>query len=709
MTISRLTVDKLGVKLYDRISAVIAEIVANSYDADAEEVTIRAPMGELLASKTRGQVHDRGYVIEVSDDGCGMTADEVNEFYLKVGAERRADPKRGDVSKKFGRKVMGRKGVGKLAPFGVCQRIEVITSGGKVTTVLDQAGNPAKGYTTSHLLLDKAGILSDVDEAYYPPTGKLDGAIRQERGTTIRLTVFDHRFVPSIDDFERQIAQRFGMVSAHWRIVLQDSTKRHGDTGYERVVGAFDLKVKPETKIVLDRRTTASSDSSRVSDFVVKGPPGITLDGLTAGFKHEGKFYPVTGWVGYAEKPYKDQLMAGVRIYCRGKIAGQTAIFNRGAGFTGEFDVRSYFIGELHADWLDEKEDLIRTDRQDILWSHELGAAFQAWGQSLVELIGRLTREPMRKSAWERFKEVSHIEERVVASFPGNQQEQIRKRTLEMAETIAKTARGDELEDAKTVESFVQLSLLLGPHITLDQKLREAAEAKDRPMAVVSEVLKTARIAELASFGRIADDRIRVIETLEKLKDAKKTQEAEFQELLTEAPWLINPTWSPITANQSFETLRQEFAKFYHQKTGQRLRLGDFSDRKKRADFVLASQNNALQLIEIKRPNHSLMNVEMQRISKYARLMREFLDLQGNEAFKNLFPTFHITLVCDRLSLTGVHQDSFDGLKSNGTLTHITWRTFLLQTKQMHQDFLKEAQRQRELAAENANGGKKQP
>jgi hypothetical protein len=29
MTISRLTVDKLGVKLYDRVSAVMAEIVAN--------------------------------------------------------------------------------------------------------------------------------------------------------------------------------------------------------------------------------------------------------------------------------------------------------------------------------------------------------------------------------------------------------------------------------------------------------------------------------------------------------------------------------------------------------------------------------------------------------------------------------------------------------------------------------------------------------
>ena len=47
MTISRLTVDKLGVKLYDRLSAVIAELVANGYDADAESATIEAPMGDI--------------------------------------------------------------------------------------------------------------------------------------------------------------------------------------------------------------------------------------------------------------------------------------------------------------------------------------------------------------------------------------------------------------------------------------------------------------------------------------------------------------------------------------------------------------------------------------------------------------------------------------------------------------------------------------
>ena len=146
MTISRLTVDKLGVKLYDRISAVIAEVIANSYDADATEVTVSAPMGEMLASKSGSVVKDKGFEIEVTDDGVGMLPDHINPYYLTVGAERRKDSRRGEVSKKFKRKVMGRKGVGKLAPFGVCRVVEVISSGGKKVAGKDENGKPAKGY-----------------------------------------------------------------------------------------------------------------------------------------------------------------------------------------------------------------------------------------------------------------------------------------------------------------------------------------------------------------------------------------------------------------------------------------------------------------------------------------------------------------------------------------------------------------------------------
>ena len=698
MTISRLTVDKLGVKLYDRVSAVIAEIVANSYDADATNVIIRAPMGEWLASKSKGIVTDAGHAIEVEDNGSGMTVEEVNEFYLKVGKERRNDPKRGDVSKNLNRRVMGRKGVGKLAPFGVCERIEVITAGGRMQEYVDTDGRTKSGYQICHLILERGAILNETDEPYYPIPGFLDCTYRSDSGTIIKMTSFDHRRVPAIEDFERQMAQRFGLKSANWSIILQDSLKQAATDGYERTVGEFQVSANNATKITFSRAPDAKEDSRSAADYVVVGPQDVPLTGLQPGFLIDDKFYPVTGWVGYADKPYKDELMAGIRIYCRGKIAGQTKLFELTAGFTGEHDVRSYLIGELHADWLDEYEDLIRTDRQDILWSQDLGQGFQTWGQALVKLIGRITREPMRKSAWVKFREDSGIAKTVAEAFPGKDNKEIRERTLEMAETIAKSARRDELEDPATVDTFVQLSLLLGPHVTLDRALRDAASSEDRPMAVVSAVLRTARIAELASFGRIVEDRVRVIKTLEKLKDEKGTDEAAFQSLLTEAPWLINPMWSPLTTNQSFETLRKEFIKFYKTHTGDDLVLQVFTHGNKRADFVLSSQDETVQIIEIKRPHHKLANEEMERIVRYYDLMRDFLNEEGNGEFKAKFPHYHITLVCDGIALTGATRAAFEGYKATNALTHINWKTFLLRTSQAHQEFITEADRQKKLA-----------
>lgn len=156
MRISRLTVDKLGVKLYDKVSAVIAELVANSYDADATKVRIHAPMNHYLASKSKRRVTDKGFYISIEDDGHGMTPDEMQKFFLVVGAERRSDAKRGDLSRKYQRKVMGRKGVGKLAPFGICRIIEVISSGGEKINE-----NGQSGYRTSHIILDYDAITDD--------------------------------------------------------------------------------------------------------------------------------------------------------------------------------------------------------------------------------------------------------------------------------------------------------------------------------------------------------------------------------------------------------------------------------------------------------------------------------------------------------------------------------------------------------------------
>jgi Asp-tRNA(Asn)/Glu-tRNA(Gln) amidotransferase C subunit len=696
MTISRLTVDKLGVRLYDKVSAVLAELVANSYDADATEVVIRAPMGELLASKRGDSLIDKGYVIEIEDNGVGMTPDEVNAFYLRVGAERRLDPKRGDTSRRFKRKVMGRKGVGKLAPFGICQRIEIITSGGDLVHRMDEHGHDIQGYLTAHLILDRVQILSDNDGNYSPDIGSLDETLSPRTGTLLRLTNFTHRHVPAIDDLSRQLAQRFGLKSANWKIELVDATKDPADSNHRQEVGSFDIPQMENTAI---RFTAVHDDHGRIRDYQALSSEGHVRLDVSAGFDHEGRFYPVTGWVAYARDNYKDDLMAGVRIYCRGKIAAQTNIFNLKSGFTGEYDIRSYLVGELHADWLDEAEDLIQTDRRDILWSHELGQAFERWGQSLVKKVGQAARDPVKKKTWETFKETTNIEQRINQAFPASSQGPIRERALKFAKLVGQTMREDEVRDTERTEAIVQLSLTFAPHVTLDEKLREAGDAEGSALSVITSILRTARIAELASFGQIADDRIRVIARVATLKDDPDTLESVFQKLIEEAPWLIDPQWSPITSNQSFSTLKAEFAKYYKAKTGEDIFLGDFAYSTRRADFVLSTQDNFLQIIEIKRPFHQFENIEMERLNTYIDQMDNFLREPQHEPLTRVFRGFHVTLVCDGERLTGVHKSAFELLRANNRLNYISWVSFLAKTRKMHEEFLAEAERQKRDAA----------
>jgi len=390
--------------------------------------------------------------------------------------------------------------------------------------------------------------------------------------------------------------------------------------------------------------------------------------------------------------------MAGVRIYCRGKIAAQTSVFNRKSGFTGEYNVRTYLVGELHADWLDAEEDLIQTDRRDILWSDDLGQAFEAWGRDVVELLGSRSREPMKKATWEQFLEKGDVINKVVAAYPGERWKSVRDTTMRIARMLGERLRPGEVQDVEHVDSLVQLSLMLGPHVDLDDRLSSAAATGVGPLGVVANILRTARVAELSSYGMIADKRVKVIEKITELKDDPTTLEDALQDSIEEAPWLINPQWSPITANQTLQSLREEFTKYYQERTGQAINLEPFEKGNKRPDFVLSSQDLKLQIIEIKRPKHALENDEWDRIQVYIDVMDAFLNQEGHKAFRQFFTGFRMTLVCDEVKLTGAQRAAFRSFLGDGSFEHVTWSAFLLRTSQTHKEFLLEAQRQKMLA-----------
>ena len=101
----------LGPNLYTNIYYVLAELIANAYDADAHNVYIISNNDKII----------------VEDDGKGMSYSkgEVTK-YLKVAAISRTNET--DSKTALDRLKMGRKGVGKLAALSVSEEVHVMTT-----------------------------------------------------------------------------------------------------------------------------------------------------------------------------------------------------------------------------------------------------------------------------------------------------------------------------------------------------------------------------------------------------------------------------------------------------------------------------------------------------------------------------------------------------------------------------------------------------
>lgn len=656
MTISRTTIDKLGIKLYDKASAVVSELIANSYDADAEEVTVKIPLSRWLATRRGDELVDSGLEIVVEDDGHGMSPDVINDFYLRVGTNPRKDKRRGPTSREKGRPRMGRKGIGKLAPFGICKIIEVKSSGGEKTD---------KGYRTAHFILNYDDIREETDKPYPPKPGKYDRTYSEESGTTVKLRKFLHRRTTDLKTFNRQMSRRFGLQLPDFKIEVVDT-----ESGESFTVGELPVEVDESTKITLKHRPVILGDGTEL---------------------------PVEGWVGYAENPYRNVEVAGVRIYARGKLASCTRDFQLKAGFTGEHTIRSYLVGVIHADWLDsdDSEDLIQSGRQDILWESEIGHAFKEWGQNLLKELGRKAWSPQRERTWEIFMEKSNIEEEAKERFDN---EVVFNSAMKLAKVLGRAASRSALtKRPEYVKRLKELVLTVAPHKMIVDKLEEVERAlPERPLDAIASIFNDARVAEAASLGQIAIERVDAILGLEKrLSPVISTDERVLQKLLEGAPWLINPQWTMLQANKTFESMRSAFERWWEGENNESIvtsALKPEEKGKKRPDFIMLSFERKVEIVEIKRPQHALTDEEFDRLLGYFNSLQQFLRL--NPIFRETFPKPHVTLVCDRLNLDPTHLQAYQNLKQNDNLSKKTWEELLLDTRKVHEDFI-ERQRKR--------------
>lgn len=116
--ISLSILNHLGRNLYRSFMTVLGEAISNAWDADAQNIHV-----------TIDRDQQRFVII---DDGVGMTDDDFQEKFLKIGYSKRKDNTTHTAS---GRPFIGRKGIGKLALLSCAQTITVLSKTAKTEIV----------------------------------------------------------------------------------------------------------------------------------------------------------------------------------------------------------------------------------------------------------------------------------------------------------------------------------------------------------------------------------------------------------------------------------------------------------------------------------------------------------------------------------------------------------------------------------------------
>ncbi len=194
MEIQPRVIDHLGINMYTNMHAVVSELVANSWDADADNAYITIPDIEMSPD----------YEIVVRDDGNGMTFDELNKLYLTVGRDRREET--GDALTKKGRVTLGRKGIGKFSVFGIARKVVI-------KSVKD------KKLTEFEMEIDK---IKETKDKEYKPRIIREEETKEDNGVTLTLKNLKRTRKVDLNTLREGVAKRFTLIGKGFTIHLND-------------------------------------------------------------------------------------------------------------------------------------------------------------------------------------------------------------------------------------------------------------------------------------------------------------------------------------------------------------------------------------------------------------------------------------------------------------------------------------------------------
>ena len=557
------TIKHLGLQMYSTLPPVIGELVANAWDANATEVKITIP---------DTPIDEQTSEIIVQDDGDGMSDEDIRGKYLIIGRDRREEEQSDKT--RLGRKIMGRKGIGKFSAFGIAKEI-VIES---------KQGNIVSHFAMNYDELMRKGDDRVIEFPPLDPTGDVD------KGTKITLrhiTKFKTRSIP-IMRIRRGLARRFAIIG---------KTPGVDTLGFDVVIN--DEPISPEDRDLqqlLDTDMDGNPYLWEYNDEEIEPDTGWT----------------VSGWIGALDRTSAedDGIDRGIVLMARGKMVQEPFVFNT---VVGQQYALSYLIGELNVEFVDDEiEDTIATTRNSLVWDTERNTALMEWGQKEVNNCAREWGK--RRSADNERKLQEH---ELYREFQQRAQEIGNQRALKIADDFLRDfiLKNPDANDEQ-LEGLIKMCLNFLEFDAFWEIIDNIKAAQIENVDTLIELFREWEIVEAKEMARVTAGRIETIEKLQRLIETNALEVPTVHDFLKEFPWVIDPRWTLVADEVWYtELLRTQFPE-----------SDDVPEENKRIDFLCVGGDTNLVVVEIKRPGSKVNKDDLDQIEEYVNFTRDQID-----------------------------------------------------------------------------------
>ena len=578
MKLSLNILQHLGLNLYSNVPAVLSEVVANAWDADAGKVRIELDKGR-----------DR---IVLEDDGCGMTRDEVVDRFLLVGYQRRI--RQPGPTPERGRSPMGRKGIGKLSLFSIANEITVETSRDGERTAL-------------RMRLDAVRAAIEEAEGEYLPEELAESEFDREHGTRITLGQLRRRqTISTAEGLRKRLARRFSIIgpSHDFSITVNGDEITPEDRGYHDRLQY--LWMYGDQSSTVSRCGNLDENESRGPSFPVPGVAELTVDGWLGTVQESGQLRDEHG-----------ENLNRIAIYVRGKMAQEDLL----GDFTERGIYASYLIGELRVDGLDTAtgdepepdEDSATSSRQRIVEDDPRYVALKGFVAGELKFIQQRWSALRRDAGSQIAMEIPEVKE-----WADGLPKEISSRAKSWLGKINRL-RMDNLDERRQLTKHAVLAFEFH---RWNENLDRLETIDDENLESVISMFRELDGLEATLYGQIVRKRIDVIRTLQEKVD-DNARERIIQTYIFDHLWLLDPSWERVEASE-----------FMEKRVGTLFREVDagLSDEEKNARLDIKYRKTAGKhvIIELKRPDRSVSVYEFGRqIEKYRSGLTKVLEAAG--------------------------------------------------------------------------------